>query len=240
MPGGFSNKPKILHGAFVEFGLTIPPLIVVFQFNPVQLSRSRSANYNAPDSVRQRLYQTGGLYWNIDREFHKQKKYKDLFNIQKDQQVSLQEESINFEIRLDATDKLDEGDPITQQFGIAPQLATLELMLYPKNELILGIDLNSLFGQEDTGANYLRGGKMPMILFIWGRKRVLPVNIDNMNITETEFSTDLNPIRATISVSLKVIEGSNLPYSYSQVMKEVMSVLNIANMADIADIVIPG
>ena len=38
MPGGFKNKPKILRGAFVEFGLSIPPLFVVFQFNPVHLT----------------------------------------------------------------------------------------------------------------------------------------------------------------------------------------------------------
>src|SRR5690606_22674403 len=39
MPSGFQNQPKILRGAFVEYGLSIPPLFVVFQFNPVQLSR---------------------------------------------------------------------------------------------------------------------------------------------------------------------------------------------------------
>ena len=42
---GFSNRPKILRGAFVEYGLNIPPLVVPFQFNPEQLSRSRSVTY---------------------------------------------------------------------------------------------------------------------------------------------------------------------------------------------------
>jgi hypothetical protein len=79
-----------------------------------------------------------------------------------------------------------------------------------------------------------------MILFIWGRKRVLPVNIHSMNITETEFSADLNPIRATVSVSLVVIEGPNIPYTYSKAMKEAMSVLNLSNITDITDVVIPG
>jgi hypothetical protein len=79
-----------------------------------------------------------------------------------------------------------------------------------------------------------------MILFIWGRKRVLPVNINSMNITETEFSADLNPIRATVSVSLTVIEGPNAPYTYSKVMKEAMSVLNLANITDVANVAIPG
>ena len=48
MTDGFPNKPKILRGAFVEFGLSVPPLIVVFQFNPVQLTRSHSLTFAFP------------------------------------------------------------------------------------------------------------------------------------------------------------------------------------------------
>ena len=70
-----------------------------------------------------------------------------------------------------------------------------------------------------------------MVLFIWGRKRVLPVNIDGMSITETEFSADLHPIRAEVSVELTVIEGRNAAYLYSQGMKESMSGLHLANLA---------
>ena len=54
------------------------------------------------------------------------------------QPVSVEPESLSFDIRLDATDKLNDGDPIAQQLGIAPQLATLELMIQPKSESILG------------------------------------------------------------------------------------------------------
>jgi hypothetical protein len=79
-----------------------------------------------------------------------------------------------------------------------------------------------------------------MILFIWGLKRVLPVNINSMSITETEFSTNLDPIRATVAISMTVIEGKNPPYMYSKAMKEVMSVLNLANIGDVANVVIPG
>ena len=78
------------------------------------------------------------------------------------------------------------------------------------------------------------------MLFIFGRKRVLPVNINSMNITETEFSTDLNPVRATVAVNLTVIEGKSVPYLYSKAMNEAMSVLNLANIADVANVVDPG
>ena len=154
--------------------------------------------------------------------------------------MTVQEESIGFEIRLDATDKLNDGDAITSQFGIAPQLATLELMVHPKDESLLGKALSSLLGSSSNAFSFTKGPNPPMILFIWGRKRVLPVNINSLNITETEFSTDLNPIRATAAVNLTVIEGPNLPYTYTKAMKEVMSVLNLANIGSITDVVIPG
>ena len=246
MPNGFTNKPKILRGAFVEYGLSIPPLFVVFQFNPVQLSRNRSLTYSVPgetqatqiegETEESRQIRTTASRTSL-RQFHQNE--EDLLEIQEGQQVSVQEESISFEIRLDATDKLNEGDAITEQFGIAPQLATLELMIHPKDESLLGAALGSLLGSSG-GFSFTRGENPPMILFIWGRKRVLPVNINSMNITETEFGTDLNPIRATVSVSLTVIEGPNMPYTYSKAMKEAMSVLNLANITDIADVVIPG
>ena len=151
----------------------------------------------------------------------------------------MQEQTINFDIRLDATDKLNDGDAITEQFGIAPQISTLELMVYPKDESLLGALVSSLLGKP-KGFSFTRGANPPLVLFIFGRKRVLPVNINSMNITETEFATDLNPIRATIAVNLTVIEGKSVPYLYSKAMVEAMSVLNLANIADVANVVVPG
>ncbi|MDH5624563.1 MAG: hypothetical protein OEY21_00500 [Nitrospira sp.] len=238
---GFSNKPKILRGAFVEYGLSIPPLFVVFQFNPIQLARSRTQSFSVPGSGPQgQTAQTTAVQAAQPislREYHQ--RFDDLDEIRDAQQVTIQEESINFDIRLDATDDLNDGNAMTEQFGIAPQLSTLELMVHPKEESLLGQALGGLLGSPG-GFSFTKKPNPPMILFIWGRKRVLPVNINSLNITESEFSTDLNPIRATVSVNLTVIEGKNLAYMYTKAMKEVMSVLNLANIADIADVVIPG
>ncbi|MHC4354058.1 MAG: CIS tube protein [Planctomycetota bacterium] len=254
MPGGFRNRPKILRGAFVEYGLSLPPMIVVFQFNPVQLTRNRSLTFRFPneptaapvtlapgeteEQAQRKVQRRVAASRTSLRQFHHTAEFSDLLKLQKQQIVDVQEESISFEIRLDATDKLDEGDLITEQFGIAPQLATLELMTLPKGESLLGAALG-LVGTS-AGHSYTEQDRPPLILFIWGRKRVLPVNINSMNITESEFSTDLNPIRATVSVSLTVIEGPNAPYTYSKAMKEAMSVLNLANIADVANVAIPG
>lgn len=249
------NYPKTLRGAFVEYGLSVPPLLVTFQFNPEELSRSRSLSFAPESQTRtcprqdedgrvqgtQSTEQTRGL-----REFHQAEPpagspLMPLEYIRRHQKVTVQEESLSFDIRLDATDGLNEGDPVTEQFGIAPQLATLDLMTLPKSESLLGGAAQELLGLgDDDGFSFTERPGPPMILFIWGRKRVLPVNINSMNVAESEFSADLNPTRATVSVNLTVVEGPNLPYTYSKLMTESMSALNLANTADVQNVVIPG
>jgi hypothetical protein len=240
MADGFPNKPKILRGAFVEFGLSLPPLVVVFQFNPLQLTRNRSLTFaipNPPAPPPGSKAPTSQAPTRTLRQFHGQ--FSSLLDLQKAQMVTVQEQSINFDIRLDATDKLDDGDTITEQFGIAPQISTLEQMVYPKEESLLGAALGALLGSSG-GFSFTRGSNPPLILFIFGRKRVLPVNINSMNITESEFSADLNPIRATVAVGLTVIEGKSVPYLYSKAMLEAMSLLNLTNLANLSNVVVPG
>ncbi|MFG1947055.1 hypothetical protein [Nonomuraea sp. NPDC048826] len=228
MSDGFPGRPKILRGALVEFGLSLPPLFVAFQFNPEQLTRNRSLGYAPPK----------GATAATQREFHRQN--SDLLALQKEQVVMVEEQTIGFDLRLDATDRLDERDTVAEQFGIAPQLATLELMVQPKEESLLAGAAELLLGKAAQGFSFTRSANPPLLLFIFGRKRILPVNITYMNITETEFSTDLNPIRATVAVSMTVIEGKNLPHTYTKAMTEAMSLLNLANIADLQHIVIPG
>jgi hypothetical protein len=242
-----TNQPKIVRGAFEEYGLSIPPLFVVFQFNPDQLSRSRSLYYSVPGQRQREQSQRAqearerdnfAVPYSVSlRDFHGE--YDDLTELRDAQQVNIQPESINFEIRLDATDKLNDGDAITGEFGVSPELATLELMVHPKEEGLLGAVLGPLVGSAE-GHSFTRKPNPPLVLFIWGAKRVLPVNINSMSITETEFSTTLDPRRATVAVNLTVIEGPNIPYTYSRVLKGVSSALNLTNIGDIANVVIPS
>lgn len=237
MAGSVTNRPRILHGAFVEFGSS-DPLTVVFQFNPVELARSRSLSFQPPshldgatqgegeEAKKASKKETGRSL----REYHQRQ--PDLGHIQKCQKVNVAEETISFDIRLDATDKLGEGDPLACELGIAPQLATLELMVLPKSESVLRGLVDELLGR---GGGYSFSGSTnpPLVLFIWGRRKVLPVNINALNVKESEFSIDLNPIRATVSVNLTVIEGQNSPHAYSKLMTEAMSVVHLATTADV-------
>lgn len=232
--GGFSNKPKILRGAFVEFGISLPPLLVVFQFNPLTISRTRSAyvtqQANPQDAQAAQNSGFSGLLTSSP-------------GIRPPgQRITINPERLSFDIRLDATDKLNDGDGLTQQFGIAPQLATLELMMMPKGGSLLTAAVSALLGGGPPSFAFSGSDAKnpPVMLFIWGRKKVLPVNITNMQIREEEFSADLNPIRATVSVSLEVIEGPNLPFIYTEALREVMSLLNLANIGQIANTIVPA
>src|SRR5262245_5788842 len=110
MPGGFRNQPKVFRGAFVEYGLSVPPLAVTFQFNPVQLSRNRSLNFY----MSAKGMEEGNLTL---RDFHQRAEFVDLSKLRDEQQVSINPETLSFDIRLDATDKLNEGDAVTELYG---------------------------------------------------------------------------------------------------------------------------
>ncbi len=235
------SRPKVLRGAFVEYGLSLPPLAIVFQFNPDQLQRSRSLTFEAPNEVlscptlgddhedrrRERPQDLGK--WHAGRT--------DLETIRSQQNVTVAEETLSFELRLDATDALDAGDPVANLFGIAPTLSTLELMTYPTGAGVLSEAIGSLLGAK-KGYQFTPSENPPLVLFLWGTQRVLPVNIDSMTITETAFDRLLNPIRATVAVSLTVIEGRNPVFRFTQGAKETMSVINAAQV--VTDLVIPG
>src|SRR5215510_463285 len=153
MPSGFSNQAKILRGAFVEFGVSLPPLIVVFQFNPLTITRTRTATINQPE--------TPGKNRANNEDFIKQicadKLLKDLRN---GQILAAKQQTLSFDIRLDATDKLNDGDTITEQFGIAPQLSTLELMMLPKSQSLLGGAVAALLGGSTKSFSFADSEKI--------------------------------------------------------------------------------
>ena len=250
MNNPISNHPRGVRGAFVEYSHGPPPLVVPFQFNPVQLQRNRSLDFQGPgdpgekevatqDNDKAKSKQTiPDLRGQGLRKLHQ--KTANLMELHEAQLVTVQEESISLEIRLDATDRIDEGDPVAARLGIAPQLAILEQMVYPRSETALGDILQKLSSASNQRFSYTSGAKPPLILFVWGSRWVLPVNINNMNITESEFNTALYPLRATIGLTLTVIEGPNPLFKVSLHAREALAALGMARVIHVADVVIPG
>ncbi|MGH7391910.1 MAG: hypothetical protein ACREM3_21000 [Candidatus Rokuibacteriota bacterium] len=221
--GEFDLRPKLLRGAFIEYGLSLPPLVFAFQFNPETLGRGRTAAYTPPGAGGSPRG-GGGC-----RERSEKQERSGLA------QMEVSSESIDLTLQLDATDKLDEGHGLTQQFGIGPQLSVLELMIYPKTDQLFGFPIGNLLGGKDQfGA--VQAKSIPILLFVWGRKRVLPVVMTSMQITEQAFFPDLNPRRAQVVVKLQVLEGFNPPYLYSHGWRIALGAMNLANIGDVADV----
>src|SRR5258708_13077909 len=83
-------------------------------------------------------------------------------------------------------------------------------------------------------------GEAPLTLFIWGPKRVVPVRLTSFTIAEDAYDATLNPIRATVSLSLRVLSYTDLSMTHPgyalflahQVIKEVMATIGgVSNVA---------
>jgi hypothetical protein len=116
------------------------------------------------------------------------------------------EEEISLKIILDATDYFEVKEEDEELHGIAPEIAALELLLYPTNIN----DLHPAYMKKKKGSVKIKPVYLPLILFIWGESRALPVNITGISITEKAFDTKLNPIRAEVDVTMKVLTWKEL------------------------------
>lgn len=118
-------------------------------------------------------------------------------------------ESMKIDIELDATDRLERpGDnPETVANGIAPELADLEMMISPASA-----DLESANRLALTGTIEVLPLPSPMLLLVFGANRTLPVRISDFSIVEEEFDVNLNPIRARISLGLRLLSIDDLAY----------------------------
>ncbi|WDT78263.1 MAG: hypothetical protein MPW14_13655 [Candidatus Manganitrophus sp.] len=149
------------------------------------------------------------------------------------QTVHTNPESLSLDIRLDATDALENGDPIAGEFGVLPALSALEMMVIPRSESVfaglLGLSADFGFGDRQSP---------PVVIFIWGRQRINAVRITDLNIQETEYNPNLNPVRVTVGVSLQVIGGRNPFNIFTQAQRELLAALNLANAPDLAKSII--
>ncbi|MFH7026539.1 MAG: hypothetical protein ACHBN1_14295 [Heteroscytonema crispum UTEX LB 1556] len=137
-------------------------------------------------------------------------------------------ETIKLDVEIDATDQLEKANAIAIGFGIYPQLSALETLVYPKSTQVIA---NMLLA--NLGTVEIIPTEAPMTLLVWGAKRVLPVRLTDFSITEEAYDTSLNPIRAKVSLSLRVLSYNDLPWNKlgsglflaNQIQKELMGVV---------------
>ncbi len=198
-------------GFLFEYGLTVPPLGLVFDFNPQQISRSRTVTIKTGNAPGARLgydFQTP-----LDTPLVSQG-------------VELQGEQLSVAILLDATEKMNKGDAIAGQFGVQPQIDTLRSMVEPKVQGPGGLQvLSSLAG---GGARaFERHESVSVLIFAWGLQ-FLPVFLTGVSQNESLHLPNLAPYRAEMTLTMQVIESNN-PFSMAEKVRQTaMTALNTA------------
>lgn len=118
-------------------------------------------------------------------------------------------QSITFTAFLDASDKLQTSDSVTMQRGIAPQLAQLESFAYPSRSEWL-----ACLKKRNVGEMEIQLPLAGSLILVWGDKRVYPVRITSLRISETMFDAALNPIQANAVIAVNVLTyNQSLPDS---------------------------
>jgi hypothetical protein len=119
-------------------------------------------------------------------------------------------ETIKLEAEIDATDMLadPQANPTVTQSGITPMLATLELIIYPTSQQLTTADANA-----QNGTLEIIPMDAPLTLFVWSKARIVPVRFTEFSVTEEMFDSSLNPIRAKVSLGMRVLTIDDLTFS---------------------------
>jgi hypothetical protein len=120
-------------------------------------------------------------------------------------------ETIKLEAEIDATDRLDDpgSNPDAVTLGIHPQLAVLESLVNPRAD-----DLQTNDTLSGSGVLEVLPLEAPLSLFVWSKQRVVPVRVTDVSVTEEAFDVALNPIRAKVSLGLRVLSVDDLGFHH--------------------------
>jgi hypothetical protein len=174
-------SPKLQHGSIIAIDQITKQLTEIqFQYNPETLTRRLTAQTASGNYDKSEAFRLKGP----------------------------PEETISLEIEIDATDKLEKADSDTVQNGIYPKLAVLELLLYPRSEVVIANENLAMRGIIE-----IVPPQAPLTLFYWGTNRKLPVRLTSFSITEEAFDPNLNPILAKVSLELTVLNYMDLGLS---------------------------
>lgn len=120
-------------------------------------------------------------------------------------------ETLKVEAEIDATDRLEFPDQNATAVtaGIHPQIAALELLVHPTSAALQTNDVLSR-----SGVLEILPLQAPLTLLVWGKNRVVPVRVTDLSITEEAFDANLNPIRAKVSLGLRVLSVDDLGFDH--------------------------
>jgi hypothetical protein len=178
----FPNTPRTLQGGLVLLDPDTAAVqrVIVLQYNPDTLTRTLQVKGIPPEAG--------------DR-------------LEAQRLTGPPVETIKVEVEIDATDQLENPgeNPTAVDLGVHPLLAALETIIYPASSVIQ--QNNSLAG---SGTLEIVPAQSAIVLFVWSKTRIVPVHITDFTITEEAFDTQLNPVRAKVSLGMRVLTTNDL------------------------------
>lgn len=181
----FPRSPRLIKGGIVLIDAKSGALVraVALQYNPDSVSRTLQVQAAGPEGDRLEALRFKGP----------------------------PNETIKIEAEIDATDQLEfpEQSPNATAYGIFPQLAALETMVYPTSASLASA--NALLA---AGTLEIAPAETPLSLFVWSASRVVPVRLTEFSVTEEAFDPNLNPIRAKLSLGMRVLTVNDLGFEH--------------------------
>jgi hypothetical protein len=192
-----------LKGALVEFLPTSSPVpipnVIVFQYNPETMTHTWTQPEAAPPASTAKGGTEAGNPLAVKGQ---------------------PGEEFSFTIAMDASDEIANQGPgaaIAQLSGIYSRLAALEMLLYPASTAGSGLlgtvsaaISSALTGQSAGASSAVPQSVMPVVLFIWGAGRIVPVRVKGLTITEKLYDSTLNPTHAEAQLALRVLTPAEL------------------------------
>jgi len=200
----FPGRPFLLKGALVVFEapIPVPTNLIVFQYNPETMTRKISQP-------------AGGAQAGGGGSANPCSTAGDTRNV-----LLLPVENYQLSVELDAADQLEVNDTITRGVGLHPAIAALELLLYPPPQDVLVAKALALFGSA-----FVTSGKVPIVLFVWGAARVVPVIVNSITVSESAYDQLLNPIQAKVDLEMRSM--TELELKAAGILFEGLSFINL-------------
>ncbi len=182
---GYSQSPRIVKGG-----------IVLIDPGSAQVQRVIALQYN-PDTLTRTL-QAQGMRDNAERSEALRLKGPAV-------------ETLKLDAEIDAADQLEfpEQHRAVVEAGIGPSLAVLESLVNPA-----AADLLANRARAAAGMLEIAPMESALVLFVWGAQRIVPVRVTDFSITEEAFDPSLNPLRAKVSLGLRVLSVDDLGFDH--------------------------
>lgn len=218
---GYTRSPQIAKGALVQLlsdVVGVIPNIIVFQYNPQKITRRLTPwdPFNVDQSGR-------GSQAPLVQPFEVRETFE------------------KFTIELDATDDLEDSNPLAVATGVETRLAALR-KLTQASEGLIGDLIDSAKSLVGAGGDEARRPTVAPILLVLGPRVIAPVRVTTFSVDETLHSPAYFPLHATVTLNLEVMTpdvfrsqediASKIAiaaYEVTRLQEDANALLNVAN-----------